>query len=91
MEEGLERPQASFDTQIDHNDKCLDEKNENKWISVGDMEAQGEQMSKKRAQENGVKDPLRNILRYKNVKKKKHPKDPKGGGKIYYCYFKSSE
>tara|TARA_R100001015_G_C4540353_1_gene104528 strand:+ start:222 stop:587 length:366 start_codon:yes stop_codon:yes gene_type:complete len=80
-------PQASIDTQVDHNDKnAWMRKMENKRLTVGDMEAQGEQLSQKRAKENGGVDPLRR--KYfddwsKKRKGKKHPRDPKGGGKIY--------
>ena len=79
-------PQASIDTQVDHNDKnAWMRKMENKRLTVGEMEAQGEQLSQKRAKENGGEDPLRR--KYfdwsKTRKGKKHPRDPKGGGKIY--------
>ena len=77
-------PQASIDTQVDHNDKnAWMRKMENKKLTVGEMEAQGEQLSRKRAKENGGVDPLRR--KYfddwsKKRKGKKHPRDPKGDG-----------
>ena len=80
-------PQASFDTKIDASDKLgWMRKMENKRTTVGDMEAQGEEMSRKRAAQNGGEDPVRR--KYfdewsKKRKGKKHPRDPKGGGKIY--------
>jgi len=80
-------PQASFDTQIDHNDKNgWVRKMENKRITVGEMEAQGEELSRKRAKENGGEDPIRKKY-FKDWSKarkgKKHPKDPSGGGKMF--------
>ena len=50
------------------------------------MAAQGEELSRKRAAQNGGEDPVRR--KYfddwsKKRKGKKHPSDPKGGGKIY--------
>ena len=77
-------PQASFDTQIDHNDKnAWVRKMENKRATIGDMEAQGEELSLKRAKENGGVDPVRR--RYfddwsKKRKGKKHPRDSRGDG-----------
>ena len=80
-------PQASFDTQVDANDKnAWMRKMENKKTTVGDMAAQGEELSRKRSAQNGGEDPVRR--KYfddwsKKRKGKKHPSDPKGGGKIY--------
>ena len=69
-------------------------KMENKRISVGDMEAQGEQMSKKRAQENGGEDPLRRkntlMTGVKNAKERNTQKTQRGV-KSTNTHFKSSE
>ena len=82
-----EVPNAQIDSQINPEDKnAYLRKTENKHLTMGDMMDQGKEMSEKRAEIHGGEDPVQR--KYfndwsKDRKGKKHPSDPKAGGKIY--------
>ena len=82
-----EVPNAQIDSQINPEDKnAYLRKTEYKHLTMGDMMDQGKEMSEIRAEIHGGEDPVQR--KYfndwsKERKGKKHPSDPKAGGKIY--------
>jgi len=80
-------PNAAIDTDLNPEDRQgFLRKTESKNITMGDMMDQSAEMSRKRAKLHGGEDPVQR--KYlddwsKKRKGKKHPKDPKGGGKMY--------